>query len=315
MSSRSKGKRKGKGKRRGKTPGSGPKRTGPTAASAGNTAVAEKGTEAGSEAQSWGEWLGSWFASTGEAGATYEVEGDDDAVLPGLGTAQTVEYGEGAKEEELELPTPDLITVNLAKRDFEAKFGDADSKGSVSIDRVLSGYKGKAEFEISSSVDAARELGTVSFGGGMLTGEFSQQLSLGDRFAGKGEGSITGDEISARGELSAFSGYSESTKATFKVNVGGVTIATFSGSAGTTIGSGGKLKGQMSFKGGAISWGGQSVVSSGVGVALEYKVEVDGRAIAGGMWSWASGWASWLWENAGSLGDALLDEDGEPLIL
>lgn len=284
-------------------------------AAAGNTAVAERSAEQGGEGQSWGEWLGSFFTSTGETGASYEGEGDEQQMLEGFGTSQTDDYGEGVSEDELELPTPDLIEVNLAKRDFEAQFGSVASKGSISIDAVLSGYKGKAEFEVSSAQEQSRELGKVAFLGGMLTGEFSQEVSLGDRFSGKGEAAWTADEVSATAELSAFSGYSDSTKATFKVNVGGVTIATFTGSAGTTMGQGGKLKGEMTFKGGAISWGGQSVVSSGIGVALEYKLEVDGKAIAGGMWSWASGWASWLWENAGSLSEALLDEDGEPIML
>lgn len=285
-----------------------------TIESAGNTAVAEKAEEQ-EPAQTWGAWLGSWFASTGEAGATHEIEGDDQQVVDGLGWSQTTDHGDGVPEDEIELPTPDVITVNLAKKDFEATFGSVQSKGAVSIDRVLSGYKGKAEFEVSNSYEETRELGSVAFLGGMLTGTFTQESSFGEKISAKGEGAWTSDEIAAKAELNAFSGYSDATKAEFKVAVGGVTIATFTGSAGTTIGAGGKLKGQLSFKGGTLAWGGQSTLSSGVGMTLEYKLEVDGAAIAGGLWTWASSWASWLWEAAGSLSEALLDEDGEPFIL
>ncbi len=316
MSNRSRNRKKNKKKQKG---GSGGhkrnQRPQPAMAGAGNAAVAEKTEESGAQAQTWGQWFGSFFDSTGEVDAKHEIEGDDHQMLDGLGSTQTTDYGEGVKEDEIELPTPDVITVNLAKKDFEKKFGAIGSKGSISLDAVLSGYKGKAEFEVSNSRDDSRQLGTVAFFGGMLTGEFTQETSLGDKISGKGEGAWTADEVSAKAELSAFSGYSDSTKAEFKINVGGKTIATFAGSAGTTIGAGGKLKGEMSFKEGKVSWGAQSTLSSGFGVALDYKIEVEGGAIADGLWSWASSWGAWLWGAAGSLGEALLDEDGEPIML
>lgn len=287
----------------------------PTPAAAGNTVVAEKAEESEPESQSWGQWFGSWFADTGTTEATHEIEGDDLHMVDGLGSTETMDFGEGVKEDEPELPTPDVITVNLAKKDFERQFGAYDSKGSVSLDAVLSGYKGKAEFEVSNAREESREIGKVAFAGGRLAGEFTQETSMGEKYSAKGEGAWTAEEVSAKAELSAFMGYSDSTKAEFKIQVGGQTIATFSGSAGTSIGYGGKLKGEMTFKGGKVSWGAQSTASAGVGLALDYKIEVDGAAIADGMLSWAMSWGAWLWDAAGSLSEALTDEDGEPIML
>lgn len=311
--SRNRSKKKKQQKKKGRQRGGGgtQQQASATPKSAGNSALAESGSP-----QTWGQWFGSWFDSEGEVDATHEIEGDDLTMVEGLGLSSTTDHGAGMSDEDpFALPTPEVITINLAKKDFESKFGDSNAKGSISIDRLLNGYKGKAEFEVSTAQEASVGLGKVSYLGGMLTGEFSQHMMVGEKTSGKGEATLTSEGIAAKAELSAFEGYAYTTKAEFKVNVGGVTIATFSGGAGTTVGRGGVLKGEMAFDGGKVTWGGQSTVSVGMGVAMDYKIEVAGKEIASGLWSWAAGWASWLWGVAGTLSEALVDEDGEPIML
>lgn len=224
----------------------------------------------------------------------------------------------GAKEEEEEkslFEVPKLV-IEIPEAEFEHQFLDGAAKssgsGSGKVSLGLDGIEaeGEGEIKVQLGLEGSLETGDLSYkmSGGELSGKGELKAFIGHRGELSGELGASGEGVTAKGKIAAFSGMSVEGETEITVKVGERELGTFKGSLGAAVGVGGELSGHISFKGGTLRYGSKGKMAAGAGFTWAYEFEIHVAPLSTGIFSWL-----------GTLGAAahefLTDADGEPLHL
>lgn len=204
-----------------------------------------------------------------EAGTKSKVTGDDHSV------SATAEAGASAGAHatgHIKLPAVELqaeANVETASK-LAAKAGAKMDKTGVA-----------AEADASASVGAhAGAKGSAKVGGVVGAGADGEaHADAGAKAAAKGKVSLKLDDVSASGALQAHAGASAGAGGSAGVEVNGKRLFAARGKVEASVGAGGKIGGEFSFKDGKLVIGGELGACVGVGGGVDVGIEVDFGAI------------------------------------
>lgn len=202
-----------------------------------------------------------------EAGTKSKVSGDDHSV------SATAEAGASAGAHatgQVKLPAVEL----QAEANIETATKLAAKAGAKADITGVS-----AEAAASATVGAHAGAKGSAKVGGLVGADGEVHADAGAQATANGKVSLKLDDVSASGALQAHAGASAGASGTAGVEVNGKRLFAARGKVEASVGAGGKIGGEFSFKDGKLVIGGELGACLGVGGGVDVGIEVDFGAI------------------------------------